>query len=56
VQDRLVLLRRGAIVADGTPHVVITRENLAAVYGVDLPVETTDGVPGFRYPALSSQA
>ncbi|MBN9009286.1 MAG: heme ABC transporter ATP-binding protein [Rhizobiales bacterium] len=37
--DRVVVMSRGRIVADGTPAQVITREMLGAVYGVSLGVE-----------------
>ena len=38
--DRLVLLRRGAIAADGTPDEVLRPEPLRAVYEVDVEVRT----------------
>jgi len=38
--DRLLLIDRGRIVADGTPAEVLTAERLRAVYGVDAAVET----------------
>src|SRR5205085_9620638 len=37
--DTLVLLDRGRVVASGPPHVVLTRENLASVYGVESSIE-----------------
>lgn len=37
--DRIVVMRRGCIVAAGAPAAVITREMLAEVYGVSLGVE-----------------
>lgn len=38
VADRAVLLREGRLVADGPAAEVLTRENLAATYGVDVEV------------------
>jgi iron complex transport system ATP-binding protein len=37
--DRLVLIDRGAVVADGAPAEVLTPANLKAVYGIDARVE-----------------
>ncbi|WP_137864936.1 MULTISPECIES: ABC transporter ATP-binding protein [unclassified Sphingomonas] len=37
--DRLVLIDRGTIVADGTPAEVLTPANLKSVYGIDARVE-----------------
>lgn len=43
--DRLVLLDRGRVVADGPPAVVLTPQRLAAVYGVRaFRAETADGL------------
>ncbi|CAM3298763.1 ABC transporter ATP-binding protein [Nocardioides dubius] len=39
VADRVVLLHRGRVHADGAPAHVLTSENLTAVYGI--PIETT---------------
>jgi iron complex transport system ATP-binding protein len=41
--DRLVLLRRGRIVADGPPAAVLTRDAVAAVFDVEAEVLTTAG-------------
>ncbi|WP_168453306.1 ABC transporter ATP-binding protein [Sphingopyxis microcysteis] len=38
--DRLLLIDRGRIVADGKPADVLTAERLRAVYGIDAAVET----------------
>ena len=37
--DRLCLMHHGALVAQGTPHEVLTREHIAAVYGMDAVVD-----------------
>ncbi len=45
--DRLCLMERGRIVADGTPEEVLTAERLADVYGIEALVQrhpTTGGV------------
>ncbi|RLG73634.1 MAG: ABC transporter ATP-binding protein, partial [Thermoprotei archaeon] len=36
--DKLVLLHRGKIVATGAPHEVLTKENIAKTYGVEVEV------------------
>ncbi len=41
--DRLVLLDRGRLVADGPPDRVLEAERLSAVYGTPLTVRTIDG-------------
>ena len=38
--DRLVVIDRGTILADGTPRDVLTPELLRAVYGIDARIET----------------
>jgi iron complex transport system ATP-binding protein len=38
--DRLVLLRGGAIVADGAPHVVLTATSIRDAYEVDVEILT----------------
>lgn len=50
---RVALLHEGRIVADGAPGEVVTADNLRAVYGVTVSVETLKGgqtvcVPSFR--------
>lgn len=47
VADRVVMLDRGQIVADGAPDAVLTPEHIAAVYGVASHAVTLgDGSPG----------
>lgn len=44
--DKLVLLNKGKIVASGTPFDVLTRENIAQVYHVDVSVmDSQEGYP-----------
>lgn len=38
--DRLVLMGKGKVYAQGTPKEIITRQNLKAIYGVDVDVQT----------------
>jgi iron complex transport system ATP-binding protein len=45
--DRIVLLDRGRVTASGTVAEVMTRENLAPVFGAELEVETTAAGPCF---------
>jgi iron complex transport system ATP-binding protein len=45
--DRLVLIARGAIVAQGPPAAVLTPENLALAYGVDVVCGESAGIPYF---------
>lgn len=41
--DRIVMIKKGVIMADGIPRDVITKENIARVYGVDADVIEHDG-------------
>jgi len=41
--DRLVLLDRGAVVADGTPRDVLSHENLTAHYGASVRIVEDEG-------------
>lgn len=43
--DRIILLDRGAIVADGAPGTVLTPDSLRAVYGIEVRIERHDGRP-----------
>jgi len=43
--DRVVLLHRGRVVEDGQPEVVITRESLMKLYGVDVDVAQFESTP-----------
>lgn len=40
--DRVILIARGTIVAEGPPDAVLTPENLATVYGVRAQISVTD--------------
>ena len=53
--DRLVLIARGGVVAQGPPFEVLTRENLSLAYGVDIICGESAGIPYFlpRSAALS---
>jgi iron complex transport system ATP-binding protein len=41
--DRVIMLRGGRIVADGTKHAVLTAENLSELFGVPVEVTVRDG-------------
>ncbi len=43
--DRLLLMDRGRLVADGAPAAVLTPERIAEVYGIDAWVGEAGGVP-----------
>ena len=43
--DRIILLSKGHIHADGTSEEVITEENIESVYGVHADVVPVDGRP-----------
>ncbi|KKW93358.1 ABC transporter ATP-binding protein [Sphingobium chungbukense] len=43
--DRLLLMDRGSLVADGAPLEVLTEENLARVYGISARIETAGDRP-----------
>lgn len=43
--DRLLLIDRGTVVADGPPAEVLTPANLRAVYGIDARVDTSGAWP-----------
>jgi iron complex transport system ATP-binding protein len=52
--DRLVLLHRGQIVADGPPATVLSSERLSAVYRVQAVVEPNPHVSGLRVTVLGT--
>jgi iron complex transport system ATP-binding protein len=58
VCDRLVVLHRGSVVAEGPPGTVVTRELLRSVYEVDVEVESSrsTGRPAviLRSPSVAS--
>jgi len=41
--DRLVMMDGGRIVAEGSPEVVLTRETLAATFGIRARIDTVEG-------------
>ena len=43
--DRILLMSKGGIYADGTAEEVLTRENVKTVYGVDCEISTLQGRP-----------
>ena len=43
--DRILLMHKGGIFADGTAEEVLTRENVKTVYGVDCEISTLQGRP-----------
>ncbi|MCV9962021.1 ATP-binding cassette domain-containing protein [Pararhizobium sp. BT-229] len=43
--DRIVAMRDGQVIADGTPESVLTEDNLEAIFGYRMPVETRAGKP-----------
>ena len=43
--DRIVIMNEGRIVAAGKPEEVITKENIAAIYGVDAEITTVKNKP-----------
>lgn len=43
--DKIVLMHEGRIFAVGAPPKILTKENIAIVYGVDAQIETVDGKP-----------
>lgn len=53
--DRLVLLANGRVLAAGTPDAVLTDENIAAAFGVEVMRGERDGVP-FVLPWAPSKA
>lgn len=43
--DRIIAMRAGEIVADGSPGAVLTRTAITDIYDIDLPIMTIDGHP-----------
>lgn len=43
--DRILAMRNGRIVVDGSPDELITTDMLKTIYGFDIPVTTIDGQP-----------
>jgi iron complex transport system ATP-binding protein len=52
--DRLLMLHRGRVVADGAPEAVLTAERLREVYGVRAIVEPNQHAPGLRVTVLEA--
>jgi iron complex transport system ATP-binding protein len=42
--DRVVMINNGCVVAQGTPHEVITEENLSSLYGIAVVVQKVNGL------------
>ncbi len=42
--DRVVLINKGSVVAQGPPHEVVTEENLTKLYGIDVAVLNFNGL------------
>lgn len=53
--DRLILLAKGRIVADGTPEEVVTEDNLQRYFSIDARVEQDTLGHGLRITALTSK-
>jgi iron complex transport system ATP-binding protein len=43
--DRIIMMKKGKIVAAGDPHSVITEENIASVYRVEAAVRSLSDRP-----------
>ncbi len=43
--DRIVAMRDGRVIADGTPATVLTEDNLEAVFGYRMQIRQIDGTP-----------
>jgi len=43
--DRIIAMRHGRVVADGSPKELVTTETLKTIYGFDIPVTLIDGQP-----------
>jgi iron complex transport system ATP-binding protein len=43
--DRILLLHKGHIIADGPPKDVITAENIRTVFGIEVEMVESNGVP-----------
>ena len=43
VYDRVIMLKRGEILANGNPNTVINSENLNTLYGIDIEVTKNNG-------------
>jgi iron complex transport system ATP-binding protein len=54
--DRLVLLQRGRVVADGVPSEVVTAERLREVFDVGAVVEPNPHTPGIRVTIMEALA
>jgi iron complex transport system ATP-binding protein len=46
--DRVILLKEGAVLADGCPEATITRETLRALYRIDVHVAVVAAIPGYN--------
>lgn len=52
IADRLVLLRAGVVVADGTPEDVLDAERLSDVYGIRIDVDHDPSTGALRTRAV----
>ncbi|OBZ95047.1 iron ABC transporter ATP-binding protein [Pararhizobium polonicum] len=43
--DRIVAMRDGGVIADGTPEAVLTEDNLEAIFGYRMQIKEIDGKP-----------
>jgi iron complex transport system ATP-binding protein len=43
--DRIVAMRDGGVIADGTPETVLTEDNLEAIFGYRMQIKEIDGKP-----------
>lgn len=43
--DRIIAMRNGRVIADGTPQAVLTKNNLEAIFGYRMEVEYVNGKP-----------
>jgi iron complex transport system ATP-binding protein len=43
--DRIILLHEGHIISDGRPEEVITAENIKKVFGIEVEMVTSNGIP-----------
>lgn len=54
--DRIIGLKDGRVIADGTPAEIMTCEHIQELFGIDVPVERFEGLPFAAYFASSARA
>ena len=55
--DRVIMLKKGKLIADGSPNEVVTKENIKKLFGAELLIvkHPISGKPNIIYPESSKE-